>query len=219
MLKVSCFHFNFIQVNTYFLFDETKEAVIVDPGNCEEKEDQELADFVQKNQLKIKYIINTHPHIDHIIGNGFCHRHFQAPIILHPEGLEIYRHAFAYGVAFNMKCDEENFPPVDLFIKEGDTIRFGNQTIEILYTPGHADGSISLVLPEASCVFVGDVLFENSIGRSDLPTGNFRTLIENIHKKILVLPDHYTIYPGHGPETTIGKEKNNNPYIQQKIYH
>lgn len=216
MMHIKCFHFNFIQVNTYVLYDETHEAVIIDPGNADETEHQELLQFIQDQTLNVKYIINTHPHIDHILGNGFCRESFHAPLVYHAAGETIYAHAVAYGTAFHLPCTQDQFPLADQHIAEGDTLHFGHQTLSFLYTPGHADGSISIVNNAECCLFVGDLLFENSIGRSDLPTGNFRLLIEQIHNKILTLPNHFTIYPGHGPSTTIEKEKNNNPYIQQR---
>lgn len=213
-MNIKTFHFNFIQVNTYVLYDDTHEAVIIDPGNCDAEEDSILDNFIKDNKLEVKYIINTHTHIDHILGNGFCHRTYNAPIIFHKAGEGIYKNAFAYGVAFNMKCTDDNFPIATQNIEEGDTIAFGNQTLEVLYTPGHADGSICLLNKDANCIFVGDLIFENSVGRSDLPTGNFRILLDNVRNKILTLPVNTIIYPGHGPETSVGNEKTNNPYIQ-----
>ncbi|MCK9339275.1 MAG: MBL fold metallo-hydrolase [Bacteroidales bacterium] len=214
-MQIKCFHFNFIQVNTFVIFDESKEAIIVDPGNSNTEEDEQLSNFITEEGLQVKYIINTHPHIDHILGNGFCTRTFQAPLLAHEAGLFIYERAVSYAIAFNMQCNKSNFPTPNRFINEGDVINCGQQQWKILYTPGHADGSICLYNATENIIIVGDVLFENSIGRSDLPSGNFKLLMESIHTKILTLPAETTILPGHGTNTKIAIEKKHNPYIRR----
>ncbi len=214
-MQIKCFHFNFIQVNTLVVFDESKEAIIIDPGNWNADEDQQLLNFITEQNLQVKYIVNTHPHIDHILGNGFCKRTFQAPLMVHHAGMMIYEHAVSYAIAFNLKCDISNFPTPDVFLKENDQFSFGKQNWKVLYTPGHADGSISLYNEQDKTVIVGDVLFENSIGRSDLPTGNLKLLLDNIKTKLMTLPDDTVIIPGHGDFTSIKVEKEHNPYIQR----
>lgn len=213
-LKTRVFTFNQIEVNTIVLYDETKEAVIVDPGMSSFIEREELSNFVKDNELEVKYIINTHPHIDHALGNGYCVGTFKVPLLMHEAGMNIYHHAVAYGAAFGMDCDRSDFPDPDRYIREGDVICFGHQELQVLYTPGHADGSVCLYIPAASCVIVGDVLFAGSIGRSDLPTGSHKLLIDSLKMKILTLPDTTVVYPGHGPTTTIGDEKRNNPFLR-----
>ena len=213
-LKIKVFVFNQIEVNTLVLYDDTKEAVVVDPGMGRYIERQELSDFVSENGLKIKYIISTHSHIDHVLGNGYCVDVFKAPLLMHEAGMKIYRRAVAYGAAFGMDCDYSDFPAPDRYIGEGDRICFGRQELQVLYTPGHADGSVSLYAPAAGCVIVGDVLFAGSIGRSDLPTGNHATLIDSIKTKLMTLPDTTVVYTGHGPNTTIGSEKRDNPFLR-----
>ena len=213
-LKIKVFNFNMIQVNTLVLYDETKEAVIVDPGMGSFIEREELSDFIKDNSLEVKYIINTHPHIDHVLGNGFCVSTFKVPLLMHEAGLPVYNRSIAYGAAFGLDCDKSNFPDPDRYLQEGDVIRFGHQELQVLYTPGHADGSVCLYAPAAKCVIVGDVLFAGSIGRSDLPTGNHKLLIENLKTKILTLPDDTVVYTGHGPNTTIGSEKRGNPFLK-----
>ena len=213
-LKIKVFNFNMIQVNTLVLYDETKEAVIVDPGMGSLHEQSALTDFVKDNSLEIKYIINTHPHIDHVLGNGYCVSTFKVPLLMHEAGLRIYTRSMAYGAAFGLSCEKSDFPDPDQYIKEGDVIRFGRQELQVLYTPGHADGSICLYVPAANCVIVGDVLFADGIGRFDLPTGNHDLLIESISTKLMTLPDTTVVYPGHGPTTTIGEEKRNNPFLR-----
>ena len=203
-----------IQVNTLVLYDETKQAVIVDPGMGSFCERQELSDFVKDNALEIKCIICTHPHIDHVLGNGYCVSAFKAPLLMHEAGLGIYNRSVAYGAAFGLDCEQSDFPAPDKFVQEGDIIRFGQQELQVLYTPGHADGSVSLHVPAANCVIVGDILFAGSIGRTDLPTGNHKVLIDNLKTKILTLPDDTVVYTGHGPNTTIGSEKRDNPFLK-----
>lgn len=213
-LKTRVFTFNQIEVNTIVLYDDTKEAVIIDPGMSSFIEREDLSNFLKDSELKIKYIINTHPHIDHVLGNGYCVGTFKVPLLMHEAGMGIYHHAVAYGAAFGMDCDRSDFPAPDRYIKEGDVIRFGHQVLQVLYTPGHADGSVCFYVPAAGCVIVGDVLFAGSIGRSDLPTGSHKLLIDSLKTKILTLPDTTVVYPGHGPRTTIGEEKRNNPFLR-----
>ncbi|MEG1555249.1 MAG: MBL fold metallo-hydrolase [Bacteroidales bacterium] len=210
-MTIKTFHFNFLQVNTYVVYDETKEAVIIDPGNQMEKENDSLVAFIAKEGLKVKYILNTHPHIDHILGNSFCVKTFGAPLWIHEAGIPIYNNASAYGVAFGF--DAAEYPVADRYLKEGDEIVFGHQKWEVIYTPGHADGSVCFLDRQNNLIFVGDVLFEGSIGRADLPTGNAEVLIKNIKEKLMTLEEETVVYCGHGDCTTIGKEKKQNPYI------
>jgi hydroxyacylglutathione hydrolase len=210
-LTIKTFHFNFIQVNTYILFDEMKEAVIIDPGNCDENENGILADYIEKENLKVKYIINTHPHIDHVLGNDFCKRLYNAPLLAHEDGMPIYRNSFAYGASFGFTQTE--FPTPDTFLKEGDEILFGKQSLKVLYTPGHCNGSVSLLDNNNKLVFTGDTLFEGSVGRTDLPTGDLSLLMKSIREKLIVLDNNTLVFPGHGDSTTIGQEKNENPYL------
>lgn len=215
-MHIKTFQFNFIEVNTYVLYDETKEAVIIDPGMMTEKEENILDAFIRQYQLTVKYVAITHAHIDHVLGCGFCARKYNVPIWMHEAGLPIYESAVSYGVVCNLPCEKNNFPTINRFYKAGDILRFGNgQELKVLYTPGHADGSVCLYSEAERCVFVGDVLFEGSIGRSDFPTGNIRTLLESIRTQLLTLPDDTVVYPGHGPATTIGQERATNPYVKR----
>jgi glyoxylase-like metal-dependent hydrolase (beta-lactamase superfamily II) len=210
-LKIRIFHFNFIQVNTYVLYDDTKEAVIIDPGNYVEKESQQLKDFIDSECLTVKYIVNTHPHIDHIFGNDYCRNHFSALLLQHKAGEVVYENANEYLVSF--KIAPFVFPPADRYVEADDVISYGHQQLKVLYTPGHCDGSISLYDAKNKLVFTGDVLFEESIGRTDLPTGNQKLLLQSIHDHLLTLDDDVAVYSGHGDATTIGKEKLSNPYL------
>lgn len=211
MLQIKTFIFNFINVNTYLLYDETKEAVIIDAGNATPAENEELKNFVEKEKLNVKYIISTHPHIDHVLGNDYCRNQFGAKLLMHKAGLSIYDESYAYCIAFGFNPGQ--FPPADQYIEEKDIISFGKQHLEVIETPGHADGSVCLINHRENLIFVGDVLFEGSIGRTDLPTGNYDLLISSIKNKIIPLPDDMIVYSGHGDTTTIGNEKMNNPYL------
>lgn len=210
-MEIKTFHFNPIMVNTYILSDETGEAVIVDPGNCQTYEDQQIRDYVASKNLKIKYIINTHPHIDHIAGNPWCVSEYHPKVLMHEAGMPIYNKSFAYAVAFGLEV--ESMPAPDRFLNEGDVVEFGHQRLEVLYTPGHCDGSICLYSADNKIIITGDLIFELCVGRSDLPTGNEALLQQSIREKILPLDDEVTILSGHGDATTVGRERRSNPYI------
>jgi len=210
-LNIRIFHFNFIQVNTLVCYDETKTGVIVDPGMNTVEEQQMLLNFIAKEGITINYILNTHPHIDHVLGNNFCVSTFQAQLVAHKDGLPIYKQAPAHGASFGFQILD--FPIPTRFVNDGDKLWFGNQVWKILYTPGHADGSICFYDEYNKFVIVGDVLFAGSIGRTDLPTGNFQQLIKNINEKLLTLDDEVLVIPGHAETTTIGNEKKTNPYL------
>ena len=210
-MDIKTFHFNPIMVNTYILSDETGEAVIVDPGHCQSYEDAQIRDYVARKNLKIKYIINTHPHIDHIAGNPWCVSEYHPELLMHEAGMPIYNKAFAYAVAFGLEI--EKMPDPDRFLKEGDVVTFGNQQLSVSYTPGHCDGSICLYSADNKVIITGDLIFEQCVGRSDLPSGNEALLQQSIREKIFTLDDDVTILSGHGDSTTVGRERHSNPYI------
>lgn len=211
-MNIRIFHFNPIQVNTYVLSDDDGEAVIVDPGNCEPRENEMLRAYITDHNLLVKYILSTHPHIDHILGNDWCVKEYRVPLCMHAAGLSIYEQAFAYAAAFGI--DAGSFPPPTLYLKDGDVMHYGCQRLQVLYTPGHCDGSITFYDPENRFVLCGDLIFENSIGRFDLPTGNENILLNTIKEKIMSLGDDVKIYPGHGDATTVGNERIHNPYLK-----
>ena len=210
-MEIKTFHFNPIMVNTYILSDETGEAIIVDPGNCQRYEDEQIREYVASKKLKVKYIVNTHPHIDHILGNPWCVTEYHPELLMHEAGLPIYNKAFAYAAAFGLET--EKMPAPDRFLQEGDVVTFGNQQLKVLYTPGHCDGSICLYGEENKIILTGDLIFELSVGRSDLPTGNEALLLQSIREKILTLDDEVTILSGHGDPTTVGRERKGNPFL------
>ncbi|MBP5557417.1 MAG: MBL fold metallo-hydrolase [Bacteroidales bacterium] len=218
-MDIRIFPSNFLQVNTILLFDETGEAVIIDPGMATEEEKHQLVKLVNDRHLIVKYLIVTHPHIDHTLGCGWAVRTFAAPLLMHEAGLPVYENNVAYGVAFNMDCTKEDFPQPDQFIKEGDRIVFGQQELQVMETPGHCAGSVILYHEAERRLFVGDLVFQGSVGRSDLPTGDHELLLESIRKKVMPLPDDTVIYPGHGPSTTLRDEKLMNPYFRMALYN
>lgn len=216
MLQLNRFTFNAFQVNTYILWDKTKECAIIDPGCYGPQEQAEITGFIREEGLKPVRLINTHLHIDHIAGMAFISREYNLQPEAHFGGIIFVRNAETTGYIYGFDGLETLDPAKPL--KEGDIIRFGNSGLEVIETPGHADGSICLISHSDRFVITGDVLFYQSIGRTDLPTGNYDLLIKNIRDKLLTLPHDYKVYPGHGPETTIGFEAYSNPFLADLDY-
>lgn len=210
--NINRFVFNSFGVNTYVLTDKTGKCLIIDPACQYPQEEAELSDFIKKNQLTAVGMVNTHFHVDHIVGNTYVCNAYNLRPLCHKSCKMFWETAVEFGTVFGIKVTDLIIPGE--FVAEGDKIPFGSSEVEVLYTPGHADGSICLVNHAERYVVSGDVLFRDSIGRSDLPTGNFDTLYKSITLKLFALPNDYTVYPGHGPETTIGYEKLNNPFLR-----
>jgi glyoxylase-like metal-dependent hydrolase (beta-lactamase superfamily II) len=211
MLNIQRFSFNPFQVNTFILWDETKECAIIDAGCYGQAEQEELTGFIRKKGLKPVKLINTHCHIDHIAGTAFISREYGLPFEAHEGGIRLIRHAEKAGFIYGFEKLETIDPKV--LLKEGDIIKFGNSELEVIETPGHADGSVCFVSHAGKFVVTGDVLFHQSIGRSDLPTGNYDVLMKSIREKLLTLSPDYKVFPGHGQETTIGFEAYSNPFL------
>lgn len=211
MINLQIFTVNSFQENTYVLFDETKECIIIDPGFGNVKEQQQLIAFINDNGLTPKNLINTHCHIDHILGNKFVADTFN--LALEANKLEIpvldsgTQVSQLYGIPYTTS------PKIEKFLTEKESIIFGKSALQILFCPGHSPGSLVFYSAEQKFAIAGDVLFYGSIGRTDLPGGDHETLISSIKTKLMVLPDNVDIYPGHGPKTTIGFEKLNNPFL------
>lgn len=212
MINIEKFVFNPFQENTFVLFDETKECIIVDPGCYEEHEQKQLQDFISTNGLKLVKQIYTHCHVDHILGNNFIIKTYGLKPEIHKAGLPFLLNGHEQGRIYGFQMEENE--TTDSFIEEGDIIKFGNSELKVVYTPGHADGSICFINDDQKFVITGDVLFRDSIGRTDFPTGDFDVLMQSIHQKLFTLDDDFTVYCGHGPETSIGYEKVNNPFIR-----
>jgi len=188
----------------------TREAIVIDPGFSTEKEGKEtVLQMVETNNLFVKYIINTHGHSDHTSGNGVVKEATGAPILIHELDaplLKVGDGDWAKAFGYQVKS-----PAADKLLSEGDMVHFGKCTLTVLHTPGHTLGGISLVGDD--CVFVGDTLFQGSIGRTDFPGGSYKVLIHSIREKLAVLPDDFIVYAGHGSKTTIGEEKKGNPFL------
>ena len=211
MLKIKIFPFNPFQVNTYVLYDETGECVIIDASCYEVSEKNQLQAFIDENELKPVFLLNTHCHIDHILGNNFVYRTWGLKPLVHKDSIPFLDNAAEYGQAFGFEVEKQVMP--EDFISEGQIIRFGDQQLKVLETPGHAAGSVCFLHEKENFVIAGDVLFHNSIGRTDLPTGDFDMLINSIRSKLMVLPDDTRVYCGHGPATSIGNERKENPFL------
>lgn len=211
MIKIAQFTFNAFQENSYVLFDETKECVIIDPGCYEKAEQIELQNFIQENDLKVVKLLNTHCHIDHVLGNSFVKETYKVDLYIHKEDEATLLSVKSYAPSYGFPMYQE--ATADLFLKEGDVVTFGNSKLEVLFVPGHAPGHIVFVNKEQKFCINGDVLFQRSIGRTDLPGGNHETLLKNIREKMFALPDDIVVFTGHGPSTTIGEEKRENPFL------
>jgi len=212
-MNIKKFTFNPFSENTYILFDETKECVIIDPGCYEESEKKHLIDFIEIEKLKPKLLLNTHCHIDHVFGCKFIFDKFDLKPIIHKDDIPTLRMAASSGSLWGLEL--ENVPNPENFISEKDIIKFGKQELEVFFTPGHAPGHVCFVHHKTKSIINGDVLFQLSIGRTDLPGCNHSDLINSIEKKLFTLPDDYTVYSGHGSETNIGFEKQNNPFLKK----
>lgn len=216
MIQVASFTFNPFAENTFVLFDETAECVIIDPGCYYKEEKEALKSFIDERGLKPVRLLNTHCHLDHVFGNYFVAKQWNL-------GLEIHQLDEITLKRMPQSCEIFGIPSYELspeparFINEDEKIYFGNSALDVLFVPGHAPGHVAFVSHEDKFVINGDVLFAGSIGRTDLPGGNYRTLMESITQKMFMLGDDYTVYCGHGPETSIGAEKISNPFVLDYI--
>jgi hydroxyacylglutathione hydrolase len=213
MIKIKSFEFSPIQENTYILYNEFNECLVVDPGCYFDYEKEELANFIEKQGLKPMMLLNTHCHLDHVFGNKFVAEKYGLTLRLHEKELPVLQFAPASGLMYNMPFD--NYTGEYIFLKPGDILKLGKDELKVLFTPGHSPASICFYCEKESFVIGGDVLFKQSIGRTDLPGGDFDTLINSIKTQLFVLPDETKIYSGHGPVTSIGHEKKYNPFLSQ----
>ncbi len=198
------------EVNCYLIVDDqTRQCLLIDPGDAPQK----LIEYIESHQLKPIKIMNTHTHIDHVCHLSQIQKHFQIPFFIHEDDLPLLEAMKEQAALFGLNCS--SIPEVEGFFKDGDTIPFNEQNIYIMHTPGHSPGSLCFYVPNH--VFVGDVLFRESIGRTDLYGGNFQLLLESIKNKLFTLPDETIVHPGHGPDTTIGHEKAHNPFLREQI--
>lgn len=211
MLKVHHFTFNPFQENTYIIYNEEKRCIIIDPGMYNAQEEMMLDHYITSSGLQPEYLINTHCHIDHILGNTYCAQKYNLELQAHTLERSVMAMGLTSTSLYGLRYTES--VPITVFIDENDTIRLGNETLKILFTPGHSPGSLSFYDEKAKFVIAGDALFRESIGRTDLPGGDHPTLLQAIREKLFTLPDETTVYSGHGPGTTIGHEKLYNPFL------
>jgi len=211
MITVRVLVFNPFSENTYIASDDTGECIIIDPGCENDGEREELQSVLKKNGLKPVKIINTHCHIDHILGNAFVKDTFSVPLLIHKRELPLLTNFVQQGAFFGLETGSQVEP--DSFIEEGDTVKFGASEFDCLHIPGHSPGGIALVSRQEKIAFTGDTLFQGSIGRSDLPGGDHNLLVKCIREKLLTLDPATVIYPGHGPETTVAEERRTNPFL------
>ena len=211
MLTIKSFEFSPIQENTYILYNEFNDCIIIDPGCYFDAEKEELIAFITDNKLTPKMLINTHCHLDHVFGNKFGAEKYALTLKLHENEKAVLAFAPTSGLMYNMPFD--NYKGEFILLSAGDTISLGKDVLKVLLVPGHSPGSLAFYCAEDKFVISGDALFKNSVGRSDLPGGNHEQLIKSIKENLLVLPDDTVVYSGHGPVTIVGDEKKNNPYL------
>ena len=211
MLNIKTFVFSPIQENTYLLYDGFNNCAIIDPGCYFDAEKDQLVGFIQKSGLVPKMLLNTHCHLDHVFGNKYIAETFGLVAQIHEKEKPVLEFAPASGPMWNMPFD--NYTGELIFLKEGDTLTMGTDELLVIEAPGHSPGHICFYCAKQGFLIGGDVLFQGSIGRTDLPGGNHAQLIKSIKEKLLVLPDDTMVYSGHGSPTTIGEEKLHNPYL------
>ena len=212
-MKVSRFTFNMFGVNTYILWDNiSKDAIIIDPGMVNDSEQKIIDQFIEKNNLKLSHLVNTHMHIDHSFGVQYMKNRYNLKFECNIDDQFLAQRLNEQAAMFGLPISIEELQ-IDVDLKNGDVIYVGDEELRILHVPGHSPGSIVLYAPQSSFIISGDVLFNSSIGRTDLPGGSYPQLISAINEKLMTLPEDVIVYPGHGNETSIGQEKSNNPYL------
>ena len=212
-MQVAIFQFALFGINTYLVFDpDTKECAVIDPGMSSKEEEEAIESFIADKGLKVTHIINTHLHIDHVTGIPFLHKRYGAPVLAHEGdkflGSNIQQQARMFGL--NLPLDNIE---ISEYVEAGDKIKIGNGELEVISVPGHSKGSVALYDREGGFLISGDALFKGSIGRTDLPGGDYKELIDSIESRLLSLPDETVVLPGHGPASTIGEEKQSNPFL------
>ncbi len=212
MIKLQKFTFNPFQENTYIIWDEqTLDAVIIDPGCISPDEENTLSNFIGTEKLNVKHLINTHCHIDHVLGNAFVKEKYRCDFYVPELDVPLLSKVVEQGKMFGMEVVES--PKPDKFITEDLFLQLGESKIQFIFTPGHTPGEYCLYFESDNICISGDVLFKEGIGRTDLWGGNYQTLLNSIQEKLFVLPDEVKVYPGHGDATTIGHEKSHNPFL------
>lgn len=212
MIQLQKFTFNPFQENTYIVWDnETLETIVIDPGCSNSSEEDEIIKFVEENSLKIKYLINTHCHIDHVLGNSLIKEKYDCKFYAPELDIPLLQNVVEQAQLFGMSIKPSPLP--DILISEDLILSIGEINMSFIFTPGHTPGEYCILFNDEKVLISGDVLFLEGIGRTDLWGGDYDTLLQSIKSKLLVLSDDYLVYPGHGDKTTIGYEKNNNPFL------
>ncbi|MEP7127905.1 MAG: MBL fold metallo-hydrolase [Chitinophagales bacterium] len=211
MIHVQHFVFNDFMENTYILWDETKSCVIIDPGCNSPAERNDLLQFIQGNNLEPVFLLNTHCHIDHVLGNKWVKETFKVDLLLHKKEEVVLQTLESVGKMYGVFVEVS--PAPDRYVEAGEKVTFGNSSLSVFFTPGHSPGSISFYSEADKLVISGDILFQSSIGRTDLPGGSYQQLMQSIFDNLMTLPEDTIVYSGHGPATTIGEEKRNNPFV------
>jgi len=211
VLKIKSFVFSPIQENTYLLYNEFNQCAIIDPGCYFDAEKEELTQFIKDNSLTVIHLLNTHCHLDHVFGNKYLAETYSLTPQIHKNEEQVLAFAPTSGLMYDLPFD--NYTGQLLFLKEGDVVTIGKDELVVIQAPGHSPGHICFYNKAQGFLIGGDVLFNRSIGRTDLPGGNYDELIKNIKEKLLVLPNKTIVYSGHGEITTIGEEKVENPYL------
>jgi len=211
MLTLHSFTQNPFQENTWLIWSEDGECIIVDPGCYTEEERQELSDFIEKKNLKPVRLINTHCHIDHVLGNPYVNRKYGLTPEIHSLDLPLLKAVEQYGSLWGIRSEVQ--PEPILSLEHGQKIRVGTNELSVIFTPGHAPGEVSLYCEKQQFLIAGDVLFYESIGRTDLPGGDHQRLLQSIREQLMILPNETAVHPGHGPSTTIGHERKYNPFL------
>lgn len=215
MITIKRFENNAVFENCYIVSDETHEAVVIDCGAYTAHEEEQISRYIRENNLKIKHLLCTHAHFDHIFGNAFISKTYQVDPECHPADENLHAGLAEQIRLFLGQNYTKEVPRLGGKLKEGDQIHFGTHRLSVIHTPGHTPGGICFYCAEERVLFTGDSLFQMSIGRTDFPGGNYRDLIEHLSRKIMTLPEDVKVYPGHGDSTTVGFEKQNNPYLAE----
>ena len=210
MISIKTLVFNPFSENTYILYDKTRECAIIDPGCYGSEEEKELVAFIDDHKLRPVLLLNTHCHIDHVLGNKFVRDYYNLPLQIPEHDKSTYDAVPTYASIYGFP-DYQHIKE-DRLIKENELLTFGEAELQAIFLPGHTKGHLAFIEEQSRVCLAGDVLFEGSIGRTDLPGGDFDTLIRSIQQTLFEFPDDMTVYPGHGPTTTLGQEKRHNPF-------
>ena len=212
MINIETFVFNPFQENTYLLYDHTGECIIVDAGCYEQQERDMLVEYLDEHGLRPVKLVNTHCHVDHILGVAYLARHYKLPLFIHPGEKSLFSHSRNQADLFGLSLELP--PEPEGFLNEGDLLSFGESALDVIHIPGHSPGGILFYSAGQKFLLSGDVLFLQSIGRTDLPGGDYDSLVAGIKEKLLGLDPDTRVYPGHGPSTSIGEEKASNPFLR-----